>query len=1175
MGRPHVSAAVRARLLPLLAILALLVPVLVSVPERSADASTFTLHANGITVLCPTASVGDSGVVNGVTYTKRTRDQITIENASTTCTSGITDMESLFDGFGLGREPFQSFNGDVSSWDTSSVTTMARMFQRAFVFDQPIGAWDTSNVTDMESMFSEAEAFNQPIGSWDVSNVTGMRGLLFDASAFDQPIGSWDTSNVTTMQQMFSNASVFNQPIGSWDTSSVTNMSQMFTFASAFNQPIGAWDTTQVTAMNSMFTQALVFNQDLTTWDVRHISSRPFQFAGDLGSQALTVENEPLWGMPPAPRQITDAAITIAATGGNARGDGWDIVDGVLVVLANADPTVKTITIAAADLQAALAAGNVTIEAATVVGTAAIEVPAGRTLTFDLSGTSVYEGAITGTGAIVKDGAGTLTLLAADDHTGSRTELAGQLLLPLRDPDITVASSGGRAKGDGWDVIGGVLVVFQDADPTVGSIVIDGAALQTALDAGDLTIEAASFAGDAALTMPGGRTLTLELTGDAVYSGAISGSGTLAKEGAGVLALLDASGHTGTRTEEIPGTLLIAVEDAAITIATTGGQQRGDGWDVIDGVLVVFDGTGEDGNQIVLDAADLQAALDAGDVRILADSITGDAPLTVPDGRTLTFDVSGDAVYDGELTGGGAIVKDGPGTLTLTAADAHEGTRDVIDGTLLVGIRDIAITIATDGGRDRGDGWDVVDGVLRVFDGGGDGSIVIDAAALQSALGDGDVRIAAETVAGDAPLEIPDGRTLTFDVASDSLYRGPVSGDGSLGKQGAGDLTMIGALTYGGTTTVVTPGGALLLAIPDADILVAADGGRPRGDGWDVIDGVLYVFANLDDPDDRAIVIDAADLQAALDEGDLVISAATFSGDAALVLAEGTTLTIDVSADSVYAGVLSGDGALVKDGLGTLALSWLNSFTGGITVLDGAVVTLVPPAVGATPTLVCAPDAVSVGAMIVCDVAEGDTDIAILWRASTFGVPFGGQGVLLDGAGRASFQFRAPLSAFPAGITIELVEWNATAYVAVDSIAPSRINAGLGPSAHLTSDLPASSLPLGALVLLLVMLVAVTGATSVRQAAVTGLPGGERLRIPVRMPVPALKPALEPAPVRIPVPTFTPAPVQLPVATPEPTPEPTREPIRTAVEDVPSVSFDDILARLDELRASVAANALR
>lgn len=58
----------------------------------------FYLHENGVTCMCPNAAIGESGVVNGITYTKRTKKQIEPGNASTTCTSGITDMSYLFDG---------------------------------------------------------------------------------------------------------------------------------------------------------------------------------------------------------------------------------------------------------------------------------------------------------------------------------------------------------------------------------------------------------------------------------------------------------------------------------------------------------------------------------------------------------------------------------------------------------------------------------------------------------------------------------------------------------------------------------------------------------------------------------------------------------------------------------------------------------------------------------------------------------------------------------------------------------------------------------------------------------------------------------------------------------------------------------------------------------------------
>ena len=40
----------------------------------------FYLHANGVTCMCPNAAIGETGDVNGITYTKRTKEQITTFN---------------------------------------------------------------------------------------------------------------------------------------------------------------------------------------------------------------------------------------------------------------------------------------------------------------------------------------------------------------------------------------------------------------------------------------------------------------------------------------------------------------------------------------------------------------------------------------------------------------------------------------------------------------------------------------------------------------------------------------------------------------------------------------------------------------------------------------------------------------------------------------------------------------------------------------------------------------------------------------------------------------------------------------------------------------------------------------------------------------------------------------
>jgi len=100
----------------------------------------FYLADNGVTVRCPEAAVGDAREVNGVLYTKRDRAALdTLVTATPTdedqlarsCTTGVTDMSQLF-GDSTNFAPKVSdpttFNPDLSSWDTSSVTDMSGMF---------------------------------------------------------------------------------------------------------------------------------------------------------------------------------------------------------------------------------------------------------------------------------------------------------------------------------------------------------------------------------------------------------------------------------------------------------------------------------------------------------------------------------------------------------------------------------------------------------------------------------------------------------------------------------------------------------------------------------------------------------------------------------------------------------------------------------------------------------------------------------------------------------------------------------------------------------------------------------------------------------------------------------------------------------------------------------------
>ncbi|MBV8327217.1 BspA family leucine-rich repeat surface protein [Chryseobacterium sp.] len=162
-------------------------------------------------------------------------------------------------------------NTSFSNWNTSTITNMYGMFNRASLFNQNIGSWNTANVTDFNSMFAYAAAFNQNISGWNTAAGTNFSAMFKDAVAFNQPVNSWNTANATNFRYVFANATSFDQPLNNWKTGKVTDFEFMFENAVAFNQPIGNWDVSKVSYYSgfNMFNGATHFDQDISTWNIR------------------------------------------------------------------------------------------------------------------------------------------------------------------------------------------------------------------------------------------------------------------------------------------------------------------------------------------------------------------------------------------------------------------------------------------------------------------------------------------------------------------------------------------------------------------------------------------------------------------------------------------------------------------------------------------------------------------------------------------------------------------------------------------------------------------------------------------------------------------------------------------------------------------------------------------
>ena len=200
------------------------------------------------------------------------------------------------------------FNQDLSSWDTSNVTTMKQMFENATRFNNGdiknattsnALSWNTSRVEDFDGMFNHTAMFNQNLDSWDVSSGTTFRRMFSQnttqsgAVLFNNgdALGATSANNMTwfgttskpaqvNLLGMFRNNTWFNQNVSAWNTNKATNMASMFQGATSFNNGLAAgsggslpWDTSAVTNMGGMFSGASNFNQSIDYWDSSKVVS--------------------------------------------------------------------------------------------------------------------------------------------------------------------------------------------------------------------------------------------------------------------------------------------------------------------------------------------------------------------------------------------------------------------------------------------------------------------------------------------------------------------------------------------------------------------------------------------------------------------------------------------------------------------------------------------------------------------------------------------------------------------------------------------------------------------------------------------------------------------------------------------------------------------------------------
>ena len=105
-----------------------------------------------------------------------------------------------------------NFNGDVSGWNVTDVTSMDNMFASCIVFNRSLATWDMVGTLSVADMFRDAVSFDQDLSMWDVSTITNMDNMFNGTILLDTDLSQWCVTNITSEPVGFSNGCVYMSP---------------------------------------------------------------------------------------------------------------------------------------------------------------------------------------------------------------------------------------------------------------------------------------------------------------------------------------------------------------------------------------------------------------------------------------------------------------------------------------------------------------------------------------------------------------------------------------------------------------------------------------------------------------------------------------------------------------------------------------------------------------------------------------------------------------------------------------------------------------------------------------------------------------------------------------------------------------------------------------------------
>ncbi|EBG9818246.1 autotransporter outer membrane beta-barrel domain-containing protein [Salmonella enterica subsp. enterica serovar Cannstatt] len=534
------------------------------------------------------------------------------------------------------------------------------------------------------------------------------------------------------------------------------------------------------------------------------------------------------------------------------------------------------------------------------------------TLTFNRSDAAAYGSVISGSGNVVKQGGGELTLSNNNSYSGGTTIAEG-----------TLTATAGGALGSG-NIDNRAYLKLDAASASDPFIVAD----LTTHSGATVEIGAGSTLQANTLTQQDGSTLTADLT-------ATSGPAIRAKNVNldGTLNVASPASQEPIRSTDDLISLALIESDNAISgdfdgITINGNAMNPDAFITVVGQKNVNDTHYDLVETLTWYADRYNAAIDAHGTFNLADA---DDSFTV---NTVLENVDANSGWNGQ-----SLTKTGAGTLILNAENTYTGGTTISGGTL------VATNVDALGSGDVTD-----DATLELNTGGtfdnaisgsgqvvksGDGALTLSGANSYSGgtlISDG--TLVASNVDALGTGDVTDDAVLELNTGGD--FDNVISGSGQVVKSGDKTLTLSGSNTYTGGTTI--SGGTLVAsnvnALGTGDITDNATlEMNTGGDFANNIGGTGSVVKS----GDKTLTLSGTNSYT----GGTTISGGTLVANNVEALGTGdvtNNATLELNTGGDFDNAISGSGQVVKSGDKTLTLSGANSYSGATTISGGTLI---------------------------------------------------------------------------------------------------------------------------------------------------------------------------------------------------------------------------------------------